>query len=58
MMKVTLSCVGRFHHFDLARQLHAAGWLDRIHTGYPRFKLRDAGLPAEKIDTFPWLQTW
>jgi glycosyltransferase involved in cell wall biosynthesis len=57
MMKVTLSCVGRFHHFDLARELHAAGWLDRIHTGYPRFKLRDAGLPAEKIDTFPWLQT-
>ena len=56
-MKITLSCIGKFHHFDLARQLDAAGWLDVIHTGYPRWKLRDERLSMEKIDTFPWLHT-
>jgi starch synthase len=56
-MKVVLSCIGKFHHFALARELHAAGILDSIYTGYPRWKLRGERLPADKIRTFPWLQT-
>jgi glycosyltransferase involved in cell wall biosynthesis len=56
-LKVTLSCIGKFHHFDLARQLNEARLLDVIHTGYPRWKLRGEGFPSLKVDTFPWLQT-
>lgn len=56
-MKVVQICIGKFHHFDLARELHARGFLEGIFTGYPRWKLRDEGLPQSKIKTFPWLQT-
>jgi alpha-maltose-1-phosphate synthase len=54
-MRVILSCIGKFHHFDLARQLHARGLLATIYTGYPRWKLRAEGLPPEIISTYPWL---
>ena len=37
-MKVVLSTVGKFHAFDLARELHTHGALESIFTGYPRFK--------------------
>jgi glycosyltransferase involved in cell wall biosynthesis len=54
-MKVALSTTGKFHTFDLARELHARGALACILTGYPRFKLRNEGLPPEAIRTFPWI---
>ena len=54
-MKVIQSVMGKFHHFDLARQLHRQGMLEAIFTGYPRWKLRGEQLPQEKIRTFPWL---
>lgn len=56
-MKVALSTAGKFHTFDLARQLHARGALAGIYTGYPRFKLKNERLPAELVHTFPWLKT-
>ncbi len=57
-MKVTQVSIGRFHHFHLARQLECFGLLDRLWTGYPRWKLKDeAGIPPEKIMCFPWLHT-
>src|ERR1039458_6857449 len=57
MELVTQICIGRFHHFHLARQLERHGLLETIWTGYPRFKLKDEpGIPAEKILCFPWLQ--
>ncbi len=57
-MNVTQIAIGRFHHFHLARQLEKHGLLKEIWTGYPRFKLKDEqGIPQEKIQTFPWLQT-
>lgn len=55
-MKVALSATGKFHTFDLARELHARRALEVIFTGYPRFKLRHERLPAEHIRTWPWLQ--
>ncbi len=55
-MKVALSTPGKFHTFDLARELHARGALAAIFTGYPRFKLRNEGVPQELIHTFPWIQ--
>jgi starch synthase len=56
-MKVALSATGKFHTFDLARELHARRALEVIFTGYPRFKLRNEHLPLDRIRTWPWLQT-
>lgn len=56
-MKVSLSTIGKFHTFDLARELHAAGCLQSIYTGYPSFKLKDEKLPTSKLRSFPWVQT-
>ena len=53
-MKIVQSCVGKFHHFDLARQLERKGCLKAIFTGYPRRKLGGEKLPPEKIHTYPW----
>lgn len=54
-MKVGLSTIGTFHHFDLARELHARGLLTQIYSGYPAFKLKREGLPGGLITTFPWV---
>jgi glycosyltransferase involved in cell wall biosynthesis len=54
-MRVVLSTTGRFHSFDLARELHSHGALQAIFTGYPRFKLRGEQLPQELIHCFPWV---
>ncbi|MCI0539111.1 MAG: glycosyltransferase family 4 protein [Verrucomicrobiales bacterium] len=56
--RVVQTSIGLFHHFDLARQMERLGLLEAIFTGYPRWKLRDAGLPPEKVKTFPWLQAF
>ena len=55
--KATLVCIGRFHLFDLARELQKRNMLETIFTGYPRWKLKDEDLPPGFIQTFPWLQT-
>lgn len=56
-MKVVLTTLGKFHSFDLARQLHAHDALKLIFSGYPRFKLRGEGLPPELVKSFPYLHT-
>ncbi|RZL02117.1 MAG: glycosyltransferase family 1 protein [Rubrivivax sp.] len=55
-MKVVLSAPGRFHTFDLARELHSRQCLAAIFTGYPRFKLKGEALPPELIRCWPWVQ--
>lgn len=54
-MKVVLTTLGRFHSFDLARQLHRRQALGAIYTGYPRFKLRSEGLPRSLVRTYPYV---
>lgn len=54
-MKVALSTPGKFHTFDLARELFARNALAGVCSGYPRFKLRSEGLPPDMIRTFPWI---
>lgn len=56
-MKVAISTIGKFHAFDLARELHARGALESIFTGYPNFKLRDEQLPQSSIHSFPWVHS-
>jgi glycosyltransferase involved in cell wall biosynthesis len=55
-MKIVLSTIGKYHTFDLARELHGRGLLAAVFTGYPQFKLREEQLPREKIRSFPWVQ--
>ena len=52
-MNVAVASVGRFHAFDLARQMERLGYLGRLYTAYPRFKVD--GLPGARVSTFPWL---
>lgn len=52
-MKVCVGSPGRFHTFDLARQLAGSGALQRLFTGYPRWKVD--GLSPGLVRTFPWL---
>src|SRR3984957_12090716 len=54
-MQAVLSTIGRFHTFDLARQLHKRNTLRTVFSGYPSFKLRNEGLPGDKVKSFPWL---
>ena len=55
--QTVLVCSGRFHHFDLARQLRRHGMLKHLFTGYPSFKLREEDLPRLCVSTFPWFMT-
>ena len=53
----TLVCIGKFTLFALARELLKEEMLEHIFSGYPSWKLRDEDIPAERLKTFPWLQT-
>ena len=56
-MKISLITIGRFHHFNLARQLHKHHVLNEIFSGFPKLKLRnETKIPKEKIKTFPYFQ--
>src|SRR6266545_3850637 len=52
-MRVCIGSAGRFHTFDLARQMQRLGHLSSLYTCYPKWKVD--GLPPEKVRTFPWL---
>jgi len=51
--KITIVVPGRWHAFDLARELERLGALHRIVTTYPRSRLRGWGIPDEKIISLP-----
>lgn len=52
-MKIIQSTWGRFHHFDLARELNKKGYLGQIFTALPWWKAREESeiqnIPIEKI---------
>ena len=53
---ISLLCIGRFHHFHLARELEKRNILYGIWTGYPANNLKDEdGISLTKINNFPWL---
>lgn len=54
-MKVVLSTIGKFHTFALACELERRKALTAIFTGYPKFKLKNEGLPQQKLRSFPTL---
>lgn len=57
-MKITIVVGGRWHAFDLARELHRQGHLHRLITNYPRWFVTRWGIPAERVVSLPltfWL---
>jgi alpha-maltose-1-phosphate synthase len=52
-MKVSIVVGGRWHAFDLAKELHQAGVLHRIITNYPKYKTRQWGIPDSKVVSLP-----
>ncbi len=48
-MRVTISVAGRFHAFDLAKQLQLRGLLERLITSYPQFKASEWSIPRERV---------
>jgi glycosyltransferase involved in cell wall biosynthesis len=48
-MTVAISVPGRFHLFDLAKQLLTRGWLSQLITSYPKFEAAKYGIPRDKI---------
>ncbi len=52
-MKVRVSVRGRFHAFDLARELAALGVLERLVTSYPRAHTARFGIPSDQILSLP-----
>ncbi len=54
---MVLGVNGTFHHFDLARELDARGYLKRINSTFPWRRLEREGLDREKVRMFPWIHT-
>jgi len=54
-MKVTIAVNGRFHLFDLARELAKQDVLDRLITTYPSFWAHKYGVPKGCVRSLLWL---
>jgi glycosyltransferase involved in cell wall biosynthesis len=55
-MKVSLGVLGRFHIFDLAKQLSNYGYLSQFFTTYPNFMVKRWGIEATDIKCFPTIE--
>ena len=52
-MKITIVVGGRWHAFDLAKELHKRGYLHKLITTYPKFKTRQWDIPDENVISLP-----
>ena len=52
-MKITIVVGGRWHAFDLARELQQAGHLHRLITNYPRWFVKRWGIPKDNVVSLP-----
>jgi glycosyltransferase involved in cell wall biosynthesis len=53
MKSVTIIVGGRWHAFDLARELAKTGYLNRLITNYPTYKVQKWGVPHKSIISLP-----
>ncbi len=53
MPQITLVVPGRWHAFDLARELEQLGALHRLITNYPKSQTRRWGIPDAKVVSLP-----
>ena len=51
--QITLVVPGRWHAFELARELNQLGALHRIVTNYPKSRTRRWGIPDDKVISLP-----
>ena len=51
--QISIVVPGRWHAFELARELHQLGALHRIVTNYPRSRTRRWGIPDDKVVSLP-----
>lgn len=56
-LQVVQAVCGAFHHFDLARELHARGYLASIYSTFPWIRLKREGIRRELVHTWPWIHT-
>lgn len=56
-LRVTIVVGGRWHAFDLARELERAGQLHRLITNYPRWFVQRWEIPPERVVSLP-LSFW
>ncbi len=56
VFSVNLSSMGRYHGFDLAKQLDRLHILKNLYTSYPRSKLIDLDI-NDKVMSYPWFFT-
>ncbi len=56
--RVVIAAHGRYHAFDLARELHLSGHLARLTTTYPAFAARRFVPSSASIKTTPILELW
>ncbi|MGB6157010.1 MAG: glycosyltransferase family 4 protein [Acidobacteriaceae bacterium] len=54
---VVQSVTGVFHHFDLARELDARGYLKAIYSTFPWKRLAREHIRRDLVHTFPWIHT-
>lgn len=54
-MRIVQTVFGVFHSFDLARELHRRGHLERIYSTWPWQRVKREGLSRDLVDTFPWI---
>lgn len=61
-MKVCISVLGRFHAFDLARELNRRGHLESLTTSFPKYAAKEFEVPARCIQSLPAIEvlrrTW
>ncbi len=50
-MKITISVLGRFWLFYLAKQLQDQNFLARLITSYPKYEAAKYGINPENIDS-------
>jgi glycosyltransferase involved in cell wall biosynthesis len=53
-MRIQIITPGRFHLFDLARELHKSGHLFKLVTTLPKFVAKNFSIPRKKIKSFVW----
>ncbi len=56
-LEVVQAVRGTFHHFDLARELEARGYLKAIYSTFPWRRLAREQIPRALVHTFPWIHT-
>ena len=51
-MKIDLIVGGKFHAFNLAEQINKRGYLNKITTSYPSYKLKKFNINNDQVKSY------